>query len=366
MSDETVKPETHSDRAWAFLMSWTGRVTAIVGLCATFAGGVTWLVAHHRQQRERSAQLQLAQIQSTQGDYEASIATYASVLASDPLDRTALDGQLNTAMLWTENFSVLVPEGQTATDLAGHMLDQMMAVLEAGLTRSHGVQAADVQAHLGWAHWLNQHIAAREFGSAAEQNLRAALAADPRNPYANAMLGNWMLQSGGDFSEAVRHFHTAVDSARAMPFVRRLQIGGLTSYDHPGARRELIRAASEMRLRGDSLDPDQRRRAFGFCCDIVVTNRTELAESLSALPAKDAWQTYLWLENAPSDPSPNSPQALTHDYIQASLLEISGNRQQALVQYRIVQQRLRALPNMVLSDWVNAAVQRLSHQGHTG
>ena len=233
MPNEAANPETRSSKAWGFLMSWIGRVTAIVGLCATVAGGVTWLVTHHRQQRERTAQLALAQTQVTQGDYQASVNTYADRLKSDALDRDALDGQLNTTMLWAENFSVMVPEGQSATEPAGRALDEMMSILESGLTRSRGTRAADVQAHLGWAHWLNQHIAEREFGPAAEQDLRAARAADPTNVYANAMLGNWMLQNGGNFPEAVQHFDTAVATGKERAFVRRFQIGGLTGFDGP-------------------------------------------------------------------------------------------------------------------------------------
>lgn len=350
-----------SDRAWAFLMSWTGRITAIVGLCATVAGGVTWIATHHRQRQERAAQFALAQTQAAQGDYQASIETYAAVLKSDPLNHTALEGQLDTAMLWAENFSIPVPEGQSATALAGRALDEMNPVLESGLTRSNGTRAADVQAHLGWAHWLNRHIAEREFGPAAEQNFRAALATDPANPYANAMLGNWMLQNGGDFSTAVQHLRAAAATGRARPFVRRLQLAALTdSSDHPGARAELMKVANAMRIGDEPLDPDNRRRAFNACCNLTTTHQPELLESLSAVPPHDAWLTYLWLEDSSSAPSSDPLQPLTHDFIQASLLEISGQKTQALQQYRALQQKLRAEPDNSLKDSVDAAIRRLS------
>src|SRR6201999_2216636 len=96
----------------------------------------------------------------------------------------------------------IVPEGQNAAGAAGPQLDQLFAILDAALGKRKAAQAADVEAHLGWAHWLNQHIAEREFGPIAEHDLRAALALDPTNVYANAMLGNWMLQNGGNFAEA--------------------------------------------------------------------------------------------------------------------------------------------------------------------
>jgi len=353
-------PQTHSGRVWTVLMSWIGRVTAIVGLCVTLGGGATWLVAHHRQHAQRAAQLALAQAQADQGDYQSALATCAALLKSDPLDPMALESQLSSAMLWAENFSVLVPEGQSAAQAAGPALDQIVAVLQSGLARSKGTRAADVLAHLGWAHWLNQHIAEREFGSAAVQDFLAALAADPGNVYANAMLGNWMLQNGGDFSEAVRHFHIAVNTQKALPFVHLLEIGGLTSYDGLGSRRELIVAANSMRLHGEALSPDERSRVFAFCCDVADTERAELVESLSAVPPQDAWLTYLWLEGSPSGTSSIALRELTHNYIQASLLEISGQRPQALRQYRVLQQKLRSQPDISLQADVDAAVVRLA------
>lgn len=357
MPNNATTPEPRSDRAWGFLMGWIGRVTAIVGLCATIAGGVTWLVTHQRQHRERTAQLALAQTQTAQGDYSAAVGTYADLLKSNPLDRDASDSQLNTTMLWAENFSVLVPEGQSATQAAGGALDEIMSILESGLTRSKGTRVADVQAHLGWAHWLNQHIAAREFGPAAEQNLRTALAADPGNVYANAMLGNWLLQNGGSLSGAIQHFDTAVGSGKERAFVRRLQIGGLISFDGPGVRAELMKVADAMRRDGEPLQPDQRRHIFDNCCNAALTEHPELVESLSAVPPQDAWLTYSWLDTSSSS---DELQGLTHSYIQANILEISGQRAQALQQCKTLQQELRNQPG-ALKDAVDASVRRLSH-----
>ena len=354
-------PESHYVKAWGFMMSWIGRITAVVGLCATITGGVTWFVTHHRQQKERAEHLALAKTQTSQQDYQGAVGSYADMLKSDSMDRDALDGQLDTTMLWAENFSVLVPEGQSATQTAGHALDEMMSILESGLTRSQGTRAADVQAHLGWAHWLNQHIAEREFGPAAEQNLRAALAADPTNVYANAMLGNWMLQNGGNFSEAVQHFDTAVATGRERAFVRRLQVGGLTGFTGPGVRAELMKVANAMRRDSEPLQPNQRRHIFDVCCNVTLTEHAELVESLSALSAQDAWQTYLWLDNSDAGGSGDALQGLTHDFIQASLVEISGQRAQALRQYETLQQKLRGQPGAALADAVNAAIRRVSH-----
>ncbi len=234
-----------------------------------------------------------------------------------------------------------------------------MLILDAGLSRVAGPQAADVRAHIGWAHWLN-YIDKREFGPAAEQNLRAALAADPSNVYANAMLGNWMLQNGGSFNEAIQHLNAAVSTGKSRPFVRSLQLGGLRSLEVRGARAEIIKAVNDMRKVGEPLDEGLKSRVLGFCCDPVVTNHTELVESLSAVPADDAWQTYLWLDDQPQTEEDSKYQLRKHDFIAANILEISGNRGESLEKYRLLQQELKNQRGSMKNS-VDEAVARLSH-----
>jgi hypothetical protein len=350
MADDT----TQTGKAWPFVMSWTGRISALIGLAASILGGATWLITHHRQKVEHQAQLAQAQSETAQAQYPAALQIYIDLLKSDPLDPDALSGQLNTAELWVENFSA--PD----RDAAAPDLDQLMAILTAGLTHAKGSQAADLHAHLGWAHWLNQRIAAREFGPAAEQNLRAALATDPNNVYANAMLGNWILQNGGSVPDAIRLFNTAVATGYARPFVRELQLAGLTDHDVPGVRSAAFTAANQMRIAGEPIDPDARRRLAIFCCDPTFNKHTQLVESLAAVPPSDAWSTYLWLDGQRpgSDSDSAHIQDLHHAFIQASLAEISGQKPTALTQFRQLQQQLARQPGSLL-DAVNAAILRL-------
>ena len=197
----------------------------------------------------------------------------------------------------------------------------------------------------------------REFGPIAEQDFRAALAADPSNVYANAMLGNWLLQNRGSFTEAVQHFNTAVSTGKAGPFVRTLQLGGLIDLDEKGARAELVKAANEMRKGGEPLDEEHRARILNFCFDPMLPDHGELAESLSAIPPDEAWQTYLWLDDNPENAQAH---VMVHSFIQANLMELSGKPQQALESYRLLQQRLKNRPG-TLQESVDAAIARLSH-----
>ena len=356
MEDEIQKAATGARRAWPLVMSWVGGITALIGLFASVGGGITWFANHQKQKTELLAKMALAQGQEKQGEYQASIQSYGDILKENPLYRPALDQQLDTAMLWLEDFQVSARSDQNSAEAAAAALDQVMAILDSGLTRSKGSQAADVQAHIGWAHWLNKRIAEREFGSMDEQNLRAALNSDPSNVYANAMLGAWMLQTGGSFTEAIQHFNTAVATGKARPFVRKLQFGGLIYLDKKGARSELVKAANDMRKSSEFLDEEYKSRVLSFCFDPQVTDHLELWESLSAVPPDDAWNTYLWLDDSPENVE---AQRTDHDFIKANLLELSGKRQESLAQYRLLQQELKDR-SFTMKNSVDAAIARTS------
>jgi tetratricopeptide (TPR) repeat protein len=357
MADASENTGSESGKAWPEVMAWVGRVTAFIGLFASWAGGVTWLVTHHRHTAERNAKMALAQAQVQQQDYQSAVATYGEILMNDPGYAPALDAQLNAAELWDENFHVAALEGQDPSAAAGAELDRLMPVLEAGLTRSKGTAAADVEAHIGWAHWLNEKIAEREFGSAAEQNLRAALTADPQNVYANAMLGNWLLQNRGTVAEAMHDFDVAVATGKVRPWVRRMQVGGLIYLDRQGARAAQVRVANDIRKAGEPLDEDDKSRVLGFCFNPSTTEHSELVEALSAVPPDDAWKTYLWLDDQSDDPDGDR---LVQEFVHANLLEVSGDSSGALAMFRHLSQELKNSASTMV-DPVNAAIARLSH-----
>ena len=350
------KPEKTS--VLKLVMSWVGGATAVIGLIGSLSGGFHWLQTHRTQRAELKSQMAVAETQRKQGEYEASVHSYGNVLKTDSLYTPALEGQLDAAMLWVENFSILGKEhdeDRTAQS-AGTLLDEIMPILDAGLARSKGSRAADVQAHLGWAHWLNWHIAKREFSHLAEQNLRAAVQLDKTNAYANSMLGNWMLQNRGAFPEAIEHLNTAVASGRVRPLVREMQIDGLLDYEVPGARTELVKAVNDMRKNGEPLDDEDRYRVRSFCFSTVSMELDNLSESLSAVPQDDAWKTYLWLD----DNASGEYREQVHEFVHANLLELSGDKAGSLAMFRSLEVELKG-SNGEMKTQVDAAVARLSH-----
>ena len=359
MDEQIEKIEAVAKKTWTVLIAWVGGVTALIGFVASIAGGITWFVNHHRRNVESQAKMALAQSQASQQQYQAALETYGAILKDDPLNRQALDAQLDTTMIWVENFSLYVREGKDEGDLSGSSLDEVLPILTAGLTRvKQPTRLADVEAHLGQAHFLNAKMAQRESDSIAVNDWHSALSTDPQNVFAHAMLGNWMLQSGGDLTQAVEHFHSAVRTGRARPFVRKLQIGGFLYLELSGARAEIIRVANEMRLEGEPLDPGLRHRIASWCFDPILTNHQELFEALGAASSEDAWKTYLWLDESSQSESQDARE-LRKQFIHASLLELSSQRGAALGEYRQIETELRDRPGS-LRDQVEAAIKRLT------
>ena len=359
--EPTSTPEPAAKRAWTFVAAWIGGISLVLGFIGAITGTFAKIEDHFHGNAELNSQMAVAQSQSAQGDYATAVASYAAILKANPLYRPALDQQLHTTMLWVEDFHAYMKPGEDDPGPAtAAQLDQIVAILDAGLVGATGSHAADVQAHLGWAHWLNQHIASREFGPAAENNLRAALATDPNNVYANAMLGNWLLQNGGDLHQALALFHTALATGNARPLVRSLQLGGLISLQSDAAGVELFRAASDMRSHNEPLDSDNKGRILFLCFGPSMDDQVRITQSLSAVPPADAQQTYIWLDDRPREGDEAAYQALTRDFISANLLEIAGQRPQALEKYRSLQQSLKTRHAGDMQNLVNAAIQRLS------
>ena len=343
------------------VMTWVGAASALIGLGITLNSGLRSVEEHRQHRLELAAEMAVAKGQTNQGEYPAAIQSYQNILKQNGLNPTALQAQLDATMLWVENFQVYAHEGQDAATLAAPQLDQIMVILDAGLTRTKGSEGADVQAHLGWAHWLNEQIAEREFGPMAEHNFRDALRTDPSDAYANAMLGNWMIRNNGDFLQAAKYLSAAAATGRARPFVRTLQLNALNRNQSRGARAQLMKTLNEMRKNSEPLEDSSRAHILSYCCAPPYTHPAELTEFLAAAPPDEVWQTYLWLDNAHlEDDTDLAMQHAMHAYIAADLLDISGKRTEALAKYKALQPELKTLQSS-LADTVDAAIKRLAH-----
>ena len=342
------------------ITGWAAGMTALLGLFASLFGGLQWVRDHWSHRSDVTAALAIAENQTERGEYEAAVATYTDILKRNPRNQQAADQQVTAAMRWAEDFHALTHEGEKTRDIAAPKIDTILPILDAGLPRAKGNRAADILAHIGWVHWLNWHIAEREISPAAEQSFRRALEIDPSNVYANAMLGNWLLQNDGSLQEAFSHFAIAVQSGKDRPWVRRMQLGGLIYNEAPQARIELVKVVNEMRKNNENLNEDDKGRILGFNYDLSPYETAKLAEALSAVSPDDSWATYQWLDDQQStDPTEINFKGLRRDYIYANILDVSGKKSEALSQYKALQAKLKN------SDWtltvaVDDAIKRLT------
>ena len=119
-----------------------------------------------------------------------------------------------------------------------------------------------------------------------------------------------------------------------------------------------MKVANEMRNQGEPLDAGYRHRVANWLFGLSGPDHGELAEALTAVSSDDAWKTYVWLAGESGDNS--ETEDLHRMFIHANLLELSGNRDEALSEYRGLRQKLLHQPGP-LQDAVEAAIQRLHH-----
>jgi tetratricopeptide (TPR) repeat protein len=325
----------HTEIYWA-----AACLVALILLLSISKWGIHRFVGENQQEK---ALLATAETQTKLGEYEAAYRTCTEALKIAPTDKQALDRQANAAMIWLEHYSVLVPEDGKASDVAAPQLAELMRILDAGLARAGGKdsRSADILAHIGWAHWLNNHIAEKEFGKAAEQAYQQALQIAPANVYANSMLGNWLLQTHRSLKDVVQHFTTALNTGQKRPLVRRMQLGGMLYDDDNGVPQEAIRALNDMRKNNEVPDEGYKSR---FLATLFEPNFSkEFLDNIEgAVPPEELWLTYVWLDDTPADSTKDAYRQAKLDYFRAKTLALEGKQNEASEDFRQLAARMKA------------------------
>jgi hypothetical protein len=136
--------------------------------------------------------------------------------------------------------------------------------------------------------------------------------------------------------------------------VRTFELGGLIYLDHKGACAAQVRVANAMRKDGEPIDDGDKSRILGFCFSSTLHDREEWMESLTAVSPDEEWATYQWLDVNPDADIGH----MQRRFVEASLLEVSGNRAGALDKFQTLQKELANAPGS-LKNQVDAAVHRL-------
>ncbi|NOT45286.1 MAG: hypothetical protein HOP14_11850, partial [Acidobacteria bacterium] len=195
------------------------------------------------------------------------------------------------AMQWIREAAVRDGQSSFAEAMA-----PALAVIDRHLPAATGAERADLLAHQGWATFLLWRDGDRQL--APEDRYREALALDPANPYANAMLAHWVLWQGGEVAEAAALFATATEDDRARDAVRRLQWAAYGNDRSPSAYAELLRLANRMRREGMPVSPEQAQVLWApYYFSLSASSTAAWPVLLRVLPPDDHRQTLAWAFN---------------------------------------------------------------------
>jgi Tfp pilus assembly protein PilF len=248
----------------ARVLKWIGAATAVISLLLGVRQIAT-IVSDRSEQarqtaeraRESDASVTIARQQADRGEFAEAWQTLDRAeqqARSDAVDGTRLD----IAFRWLEE--ARKPADQPFSSIT----DVVEPALDRAVVDEHHPRRADILAHMGWATFLKS----RDSGSGdPAPTYRQALAIDPKNPYANAMLAHWLLWNRQPLETARPYLAAAVDSGKARTFVRRLQFAALKNRADSPSDSEMIRVADAMRRGGETLDPASARAA----CDVFTS-----------------------------------------------------------------------------------------------
>jgi len=241
-------------------------------------------------QRQVDDLLRVATGQYQRRQFSDAMATLDRAVAIDADVGSAKTLQEDVAMQWIRELTV--PDGQTfSTAMA-----QPLAVLDRATPFATGARQGDLLAHLGWASFLRRRDGDRRIDP--EDLYRKAIAADPMNPFGNAMLGHWLLWNdtgSGEIERARPLFRIAADAARATDFVRTLQLAALKNHSTVASRLEAVRVLDEMRRRGEPLPASNANDVWSTYYFAMSDNGDLTSRDLLAvLPPSEHLLTLQW------------------------------------------------------------------------
>ena len=344
MTPPSSDPTASRPGGWARIAKVIAAVTAVITLVLGTHQVITRVGGYLQQNREATTLTEAGRLQAGRGDYAeawTSLDRAAAVSTSEAL--TAL--RIDVAFAWLE-------EGRPGPGKAFRTItDAVTPVLDQALTKAQGARRADILAHLGWAAFLRTRD-----GIAADPSARyqEALAIDPGNVYANAMLGHWLMWRGGEADAAHARFTTALAraDARQRPVVRRLQLAALMNRG-ADAEARLFQVVNEMRERGEALDPRTADRMFALYAHRYGPRDTPRRNGDDPLPPATSSALFEWIVQAPGA-SPRS--TFVTAFVRSTLQDGAGNRAAAVETLRELE-RTDLTPGQ--RDQVKRAITRL-------
>jgi tetratricopeptide (TPR) repeat protein len=288
-------------------------------------------------------------MQQRRNQYVDALATLARARELAPDSDAVQRAQADAAMNWIRHAHV-----EPGKSTFGEAIKPALSVVDAALPSATGQRRADLLAHSGWATFLLWRDGDRQLDPT--DWYQQALAIDPTNPYANAMLAHWILFRGDDVARAAALFATALRSGRAVEDVRTLQWAAYGNSSTPAAGVERVRLADAMRRAGEKLDERQAsslRATYYFA--MPNSHQKERQALLEAVAPDDQIATLKWAFGDDTDPS----RQLMIRYYAAQLDAAAGRVDKAVADLRALQRDIGDNPGSLLTA-VQQALERLA------
>ncbi|MDR4509299.1 MAG: hypothetical protein MRJ65_13915 [Candidatus Brocadiaceae bacterium] len=345
----------------AFILKWAGGVATIVSLLI----GMNSLYGIYRGQLEKIDMIReiadAADRLRDDGDYARAWDLYEQAQQLNPASRRVRRGQEKLALCWLPDVSITGDE--TFTDI----VNSTMPVLLLGAGRSSGEEAADFEALIGWAHYLEGRERSLEDVDV-PKIYRRALKIDPDNALAHMFLGHWFASNQFDLEAARPHFEAAVQDEKRRSLVRRYQwsalgnmqyIGGTGSRENLAVRKEQVRLAHEMIEQEESF-ASIRGGAVAVARDVLVAYGPRYrGENFEALwPELTPENHRKLIESLLGELDTDDGAAQQGRFILARIEEKLGNEAAALQLYRTLDAEVGS--SYGLRGPIDEAIERLS------
>jgi tetratricopeptide (TPR) repeat protein len=233
---------------------WIAAATAVISLIVAAQQLGSLALTRIENAREADALIEVARQQSARGEFAqawASLDRAASLRDNERVAQTRLD----TAFAWLQDAR------PGPGNPFGTITDTVTPALDRALIDAEGARRADILAHLGWAAFLKW----RDTGSGdPAPRYHEALAIDPANVFAHAMLGHWLMWRGGSLDEAREHFDSALAAGRERDLARALLLAALHNRSDDASDLELLRVVDDMRRASERIDARTANRAYAW------------------------------------------------------------------------------------------------------
>jgi hypothetical protein len=340
------------------LVKVAAALTTIIGVgTAAFQVYSTWhdKAARHEQ---IAASVRLADSQLKGQDYALSWEANAKALELAPTDAAAEGQQARIAMAWLEDVRLSSKSGATKFgDIADPLLDAL--VRRAGSPAVHGVELANIKAHIGWARFLRSRDGVTGLRIADE--FTDALKIDPGNMYGHVMKGFFILWEGGRPEAARGDFDAALRSGIDPTYCDHMILAALFNSNDDEHQFAAVDYANRIRKSNRTIDAESRQRLL-WVYEIGLDDIEYLTRLSRVMPLEEHTATLDWLLTDQTD----ERRRQTDNVLTAYFLELAGKNPEALVLY---QQIITTAPPRTGSRAVELAhsgIRRLKQQSSRG